>query len=85
MYKRQYSHPIYQVIPYDITSQKENIILDIMPHCQKTRWHELAIDIIPKTGGKQNGIREVLKHYDIQPEETMAFGAVSYTHLFNTR
>lgn len=71
---RAYSHPIYQVIPYDITSQKENIILDIMPHCQKTRWHELAIDIIPKTGGKQNGIREVLKHYDIQPEETMAFG-----------
>lgn len=71
---RAYSHPIYQVIPYDITSQKENIILDIMPHCQKTRWHELAIDIIPKTGGKQNSIREVLKHYDIQPEETMAFG-----------
>ncbi len=72
--KRGYDHPIYQVIPYDITEDKEERILNAMPHCKKTRWHELAIDIIPRCGGKQNGILKVLEHYHISPKETMAFG-----------
>ncbi|MEG0276247.1 MAG: Cof-type HAD-IIB family hydrolase [Coprobacillus sp.] len=71
---RGYTHPIYQVIPYDITASQEQDILDIMPHSKRTRWHELAIDIIPSNGGKQNGIHEILKHYHIKQEETMAFG-----------
>ena len=71
---RGLTHPIYQVIPYDIDESKENYILSCMPHCKKTRWHELAIDIIPKMGGKQNGIHQVLEHYGILAEETMAFG-----------
>lgn len=71
---RGYSHAIYQVIPYDISVAQEQEILDLMPHCKRTRWHDLAIDIIPSTGGKQNGIREVLKHYHIHQSETMAFG-----------
>ena len=71
---RGLTHPIYQVIPYDITDKDEERILALMPHCQRTRWHDLAIDIIPATGGKQNGIHEVLKYYDILPNETMAFG-----------
>lgn len=72
--QRGRTHPIYQVIPYDITSKKEQDILKQMPHCKMTRWHDLAIDIIPQNGGKQNGIREVLKYYDISLDETMAFG-----------
>lgn len=71
---RGYSHPIYIVIPYDITIDKEEDLLAHMPHCKKTRWHDLAIDIIPKNGGKQSGIKAILKHYGIQKEETMAFG-----------
>lgn len=71
---RGYNHPIYQVIPYDINSQKEDEILTCMPHCKRTRWHELAIDIIPSQGGKQNGIHEILKYYHINKDETMAFG-----------
>ncbi len=31
-------------------------------------------DIIPATGGKQNGIHEVLKYYSINQSETMSFG-----------
>ena len=72
--KRGLTHPIYQVIPYDITVEQEQEIIQQMPHCQYTRWHDLAIDIIPKKGGKQNGILEVLKSYHISLEETMAFG-----------
>ncbi|MEG0365826.1 MAG: Cof-type HAD-IIB family hydrolase [Coprobacillus sp.] len=66
--------PIYQVIPYDINKNQENDILNLMPHCKQTRWHELAIDIIPFTGGKQNGIHHVLEYYGIHQNETMAFG-----------
>ena len=71
---RGHTHKIYQVIPYDIDESGEEMILSLMPHCKKTRWHPLAIDIIPATGGKQNGIEQILKHYHISREETMAFG-----------
>lgn len=72
--KHGLTHPIYQVIPYDITTSQEKDILTCMPHCKHTRWHELAIDIIPANGGKQNGIAQILKHYNIKKDETMAFG-----------
>ncbi len=71
---RGYDHKIYQVIPYDIDKNKEKDILKLMPHTKATRWHDLAIDIIPKNGGKQNGIQQVLKYYHIDRNETMAFG-----------
>lgn len=65
---------IYQVIPYDIDESKESRILELMPHCKKTRWHPLAIDMIPNNGGKQNGIKKVLEYYNIAVEESMSFG-----------
>lgn len=71
---RGYTHPIYQIIPYDMTEKDEDHLLQLMPHCKRTRWHELAIDVIPIQGGKQNGIHEVLKYYGIHQNETMAFG-----------
>lgn len=71
---RGLTNKIYQVIPYDITEVQEDKILQLMPHCKQTRWHPLAIDVIPSTGGKQNGIAEVLKYYHIHQSETMAFG-----------
>ncbi|MCD7839928.1 MAG: Cof-type HAD-IIB family hydrolase [Erysipelotrichaceae bacterium] len=71
---RGYNHKIYQVIPYDIDKTKEKEILNLMPHCKATRWHDLAIDIIPSNGGKQNGIQQILKYYHINQDETMAFG-----------
>lgn len=71
---RGYTETIYQVIPYDIDESKEQHILNLMPHCKKTRWHPLAIDIISSQGGKQNGIEKVLEYYHILQSETMAFG-----------
>ena len=72
--RRAYTHPIYQVMPYGVTSQDEKNIMQLMPHCKATRWHDLSIDIIPSLGGKQNGIQKVLEYYHIQQDETMAFG-----------
>lgn len=71
---RGYTHPIYQVIPYDVNKERIEEILKLMPHCKATMWHPQAIDIIPAEGGKQNGIHEVLKHYSIHQDETMSFG-----------
>jgi Cof subfamily protein (haloacid dehalogenase superfamily) len=72
--QRGFTHPIYQVIPYGIDEDSEQRIMKLMPHCKRTRWHSLAVDIIPQEGGKQNGIRQVLNYYHIKQEETMAFG-----------
>lgn len=71
---RGLTHPIYQVIPYGITEEKEDEIIKLMPHCKRTRWHSLAIDIISKDGGKQNGIQHILDDYHINQDEIMAFG-----------
>lgn len=71
---RGYTHPIYQVIPYDISENTTKEILELMPHCKATCWHPLAMDIIPSKGGKQNGIHKVLEYYSIKQEETMSFG-----------
>ena len=70
---RGLSHDIYQIIPY-VEENQENRILALAPHCQKTRWHDLAIDLLPAGGGKQNGIREMLRFYDMKREEIMVFG-----------
>ena len=45
-----------------------------MKHCKKTRWHNGAFDLIPASGGKAAGILEVLKHYGIDPKDTISFG-----------
>ena len=66
--------PIYQVGPFETDSSQEMRLLSKLENCQSTRWHELAIDILHKVGGKQNGIKAILDYYDIKPEETMAFG-----------
>lgn len=71
---RGLNHDIYQVIPYGLTPIEEEKIMSLMPHCKQTHWHDLAIDIIPAQGGKQNGIHQVLEYYGIRQEETMAFG-----------
>lgn len=71
---RGYHQDIYQVIPYGIDRSKEEDLLKLMPHCKKTRWHDFAIDIISKNGGKKQGIKKVLEYYHISQEQTMSFG-----------
>ena len=49
---RGYTHPIYQVIPYDTNDERLKEIKELMPHCKETQWNPQAVDIIPATGGK---------------------------------
>ena len=57
-----------------ISLQEEKELLKLMPDCISARWHPLFCDISPKGGTKQNGIDQFLKYYQINLEDTMAFG-----------
>ena len=65
---------VYQIGPFEMTKEQELRLLSKLDNCQSTRWHDLAIDILHKVGGKQNGIKAILEEYNISIEETMAFG-----------
>ena len=54
--------------------EDELMYINFNNDCKETQWNPQAVDIIPATGGKQNGIHEVLKYYSIDQSETMSFG-----------
>ena len=39
-----------------------------------TAWWDRAVDIIPKNGGKGQGVREILSYYGFSKDEALAFG-----------
>lgn len=38
------------------------------------RWHPAFVDVTAKGNTKQNGIDQIIRHFGIKLEETMAFG-----------
>lgn len=71
--KRILTHPTYQ-LNFFLDEPEVQKILQHMPNCRSVRWCPYFADIIPKLGGKPEGIKHVLAHYGISPEETLAFG-----------
>lgn len=49
-------------------------LMNELKECKESSWHKNASDIILKSSGKVKGIEEILKHFDLKREETMAFG-----------
>lgn len=70
---RARDNDILQLIPY-ISEEEVNLFLEVTQNCKGVRWHSYAYDIIPTLGGKEEGIKKMLAHYNINKEETMAFG-----------
>lgn len=65
--------PIYQVLM--ISPEKEQVYLEnLFYNCALTRSNPYSIDIIPKGGSKLEGIKRFCTHYEIDINETMAFG-----------
>lgn len=64
---------VYQFVPF-VAPNEEQVFLDAMPGCAYTRWHPLGIDVIPRDGGKEVGVRAAMERYGFAPEEVMAFG-----------
>ena len=67
------SGKVYQFVPF-VTPEEAKPFLDVMPGCIHTRWHPKGLDIIPKDGGKDVGVRAAMERYGFARDEIMAFG-----------
>ena len=68
-----FEQPIYQCVLLSPESEQERLEAQF-PDCHFTRSNPYSVDVIPKGGSKMIGIRETLKHYQIEPSEAIAFG-----------
>lgn len=68
-----FEKPIYQCVMLSPESEQERLE-ELFPDCTFTRSNPYFVDIIPKGGSKMIGIRHALKHFNIDPEEAIAFG-----------
>lgn len=64
---------IFQISPF-ITPAQEKKWMTLLPHCVSARWNPSFTDIVAKGNGKSRGVDEIIKHFGIDLEETMAFG-----------
>ncbi len=67
------TNSIYQVSAF-VDTNKEKELLRLMPHSASARWYPTFCDLFPMNGSKIVGIHEVCKHYNININNTMAFG-----------
>ena len=65
--------PVFQLCAFVTDAQRE-LLASILDGCDITSWSPTAIDIVPKGGGKANGIRKYLEAEGIELSQTMAFG-----------
>lgn len=66
------TRPVYQVLLY--RNEQNPNLLPPMKHSRFAQWHNGGWDVFSATAGKAAGIRKVLAHYGIAPEEAIAFG-----------
>lgn len=66
-------HDVYQICPYG-PKIVDKLILRKNPGAKSARWHKAFADIIPSNGGKDKGILRVCEIYNLNIENTMAFG-----------
>ncbi len=64
---------VYQVSAFVDLKQEEEL-LRLMPHSDSARWNPTFCDIFPHNGSKIVGIHAVCKYFNIDVENTMAFG-----------
>ncbi len=57
-----------------VEEEQQDLFLSVMPNCTFARWHSSAIDIIPKGGGKADGILATLEKHGLRKDEVIAFG-----------
>ena len=70
---RAIENDVYQIDPF-VTAEEIKKIMALTKHCKYTQWYESGYDVIPKAGGKQDGIKAIIDHYGIKISEVMAFG-----------
>ena len=64
---------VYQLM-YACTKDEYDKILENVENAKIAAWWDKAVDIIPKNGGKGQGIKKILEYFNINSSEAMAFG-----------
>lgn len=64
---------IYQVVLY-CQEDEEELYTQSVTDLSFVRYHELAMDVMPKGLSKAHGIRDMLRHLNLTPQEAVAFG-----------
>lgn len=67
-------NPIYQMCPYINMEASIETLTKLLPHCNITSWHPLALDITPLGGTKIVGIQKIMDKYQLSKEDIMVFG-----------
>ena len=58
---RAIENDVYQIDPF-VTAEEIKKIMALTKHCKYTQWYESGYDVIPKAGGKQDGIKAIIDH-----------------------
>lgn len=64
---------VYQIMMAGNQSEYEDMVKDTK-RAAVTAWWPEAVDIIPSDGGKGNSVKKILEYYQVEKEESMAFG-----------
>lgn len=67
------SSPVCQLISF-VPQDMEMQALSGMPSSHAARWHPAFVDIVHKDVNKREGVRKMLGHFGIAPDECLAFG-----------
>lgn len=65
---------VFQIIAFFDVIQEKQVLEDVLPNCDSTRWNPVFTDLVAKGNSKQVGIDKILEYYGIDLSETMAFG-----------
>ena len=67
------SRPVYQLNAV-VPPERDAEVLAHTPHLKSVRWTEWFADIVPADGGKQEGMKAVLRALGATREQCLAFG-----------
>ena len=65
---------VFQMCIYADDKKLQEIITEVLPDCEYSRWIEVFADVNVKGLSKKTGIDKVLEYFNIPLSETMAFG-----------
>ena len=64
---------VYQILAF-VPEHQKKLLDELLDECAVTSWNDTGIDIIPKNGGKAEGIQHYLEEHGLDRSEIMAFG-----------
>ena len=71
--RQMMGHETFQVIAI-MPADRDNDVLQMLPHCRLPRWHPQFSDLVNADNSKATGIDSILHHYGIDRNECIGFG-----------